>query len=44
MAAELGKYLEADIAIISKVDTKQRAAEHSAIQELNELVATLRLL
>ncbi len=36
-----GIYLQTDIAIIRKIDTKKRTAEHGAVQKLNKLVATL---
>jgi hypothetical protein len=37
----MDSYLQAHIAVIGKVNTKQRAAKHCAVQELNKLVSTL---
>jgi hypothetical protein len=37
-----GEYLQTHIAIIGKVNAKQRAAENCTVQELNELVSTLQ--
>lgn len=34
--------LETDVAIVCKINAKQRAAEHSTVQKLNELVAALQ--
>jgi hypothetical protein len=37
------EYLETNVAIIRKIDTKQCTAENRAVQELNELISTLKI-